>query len=285
MLASMIDVTHEGERTRYTFTHRSPLLGRLVGTVVLLAVLGVLGPGCLALGSQHLQLRCERASTRVECVVSEGFLFGLLPRVKTIADITAIDEQAVGDEGGTALVFVTAGGRVRLATVSTNLNHAEKRALKRRLAAFLETPGEPRLVTSSWLLNAFAVGGGLASLLWLFGLWALGTWPLRAVRPAFVEVDSVNRWVQLRRVAGRRTERFPFSAVQEITASPDLGGLVGRLQCASTRDPEAPPLPLHLALTLHDGRRLVIVNEVNSTTDEQRTCAAALAQALGPFTR
>jgi hypothetical protein len=170
--------------------------------------------------------------------------------------------------------------------MGTNMNREEKRQLQRRLEVFLASDA-PRLSIRQSLFNPFALFGGAVSVLLLLVVWSGLTWPWRRKKPQQLELDALKRSLGVRPRPGGKLERLPYGAVRELEVTFNPGGLLGNfaewIATHSSKSPDSDSVPpsLHLALHLRDGRRLVVLNQVNLEAAEVEAFAKQVGQLLG----
>jgi len=283
--------TDEQGRLHLRLKSSQSLAARVTAGVVSFLVLFVFGPGLLALGTMRADVTCARSDGRVRCEVRESALRGLVSVSRTADD--AREAVLVGRDVGeaTRVVLLTASGaEVPVVSLSSGRNTAEKEALVSALRAFFNDASAPRVEARQDFTNFFAPVGSLCTLVWLLVLVSALTLPRYALRPQVLVVDAAAKKLSLRERAGSATVReVPFADVRFVSVTMNQGGWVGQLTEAGHTDeagrlkPEtdgARP-PLHVALHLANGDRLVFVNAARLTEAEVQALASDVSSLVG----
>ncbi|MEW6431446.1 MAG: hypothetical protein AB1730_08030 [Myxococcota bacterium] len=281
--------TDDAGRVHLRLRPKQSLLVRVLGGVVTFGVLFLFGPGLLGLGTMRCQVSCTREAGAVRCVVREGVLFGLFSTERRADDVR--EAVLIGKENGgsTRIALVTASGEVPVLSVASDRNAKDKEALASALRMFLADPAAPRLEAQQDFVNLFAPLGGLCSIGWLLVLASVLSLPRYALRPQVLVVDPGARTLALREKPGSaKVVTVPLREVEAVSVTLDSGGWIGSLVAAGNtaeaagakpaRGAAAPPL--HVALKLKSGERLVLQNGVRLPDDEVRALAAEVAKLL-----
>lgn len=279
--------TDDAGRVHLRLRPKQSLAVRVLGGLVTFGVLLLFGPGLLGLGTMRCQVSCEREAGAVRCVVHEGVLFGLLSTERRADDVK--EAVLIGKENGgsTRIALVTASGEVPVLSVASDRNAKDKESLVSALRMFLADPAAPRLEAQQDFVNLFAPLGGLCTLGWLLVLASVLSLPRYALRPQVLVVDAGARTVALReKPGGAKVVTVPLREVEAVSVTLDAGGWIGQLVAAGNteeaagakpaRGAAAPPL--HIALKLKSGERLVLQNGVRLPDDEVRALAAEVAK-------
>ncbi|MEW5740149.1 MAG: hypothetical protein AB1938_14555 [Myxococcota bacterium] len=284
--------TDEQGRVRLRLRHKQSLALRFFASVGVFVVLFLFGPGLLSLGSMRAEVRCERTGGVVRCDVREGVLFGLLHlerRAEDVREVALIARNAGSDS--TRVALVTQGGaEVPVLSLSSDRNRKEKDALVSELRRFLADANTPRLELTRSFTNAFTWVGAPCSLIWLLVVLSMLTLPRYALRPQVLIIDPAARKLTLReRPGSAKVVSAALEDVESVSVSVNEGGWVGRLTEATNTDEAGRPKaadgasapPLHLALALKSGTRLVVMNTARLSDEEMRAFADEVAKLLG----
>jgi hypothetical protein len=285
----VVRTTDDAGRVHLRLRPKQSLAVRVPSGVVTFGVLFLFGPGLLALGTMRCEVTCERALGVVNCEVREGLLWGLASTTRRAAGVK--EAVLVGRERGnsTRLALLTESGEVPVLSVASDRNTREKEALASQLRVFLADKSAPKLEAKQDFVNFLAPLGGVCSLGWLLVLVSVLTLPRYALRPQVLVVDERARTLSLREKPGSaRVVTVPLREVEAVSVTLDAGGWLGSLVAAGhtgeaagnkpARGSAAPPL--HVALKLKSGERLVLQNGVRLPDDEVRALAAEVAQLL-----
>lgn len=265
---------------------------RALAGVVTFLVLFLFGPALFGLGTLRVSVRCERPGGVVRCEVKEGALWGLVGvtrHAEDVREVMLITQDGRDKSPDTRVALSTATGEVPVVTLSSDRNAKEKEALVSALRIFLANPEAPQVVAREDLVNLFAWLGGFCSLLWLLMVGSLLALPRYALRPQVLTLDAAARRLELRERPGSpRVVTAGFDDVRALEVTMNEGGLLGALTESANTDEAgrrtkaaAATPPLHLALHLKSGERLVFVNSVRLEDEAVRALAKDVAATLG----
>jgi hypothetical protein len=284
--------TDEQGRVHLRLRQKQSLALQVVASVVTFGVLFALGPGLLSLGTMRVEVTCERAAGQVRCDVQEGVLWGYLHVQRHADDVREVALLGKDTGSSTRVSLLTGSGdEVRVVSLSSDRNLDDKEALVSTLRAFFVDAAAPRVEARRDFVNLFAPVGGLCTVAWLLVLGSALALPRYALRPQVLVVDAGARKFSLRERPGSATmHELPFADVKAVAVTMNQGGWTGKLTEAAntdeagrprTNDPNAVAPPLHVALQLANGQRLVLVNTVRLTDDEVRHLAGDVSKLLG----
>lgn len=280
--------TDDAGRVHLRLKPKQSLAVRVLASVVTFGVLFLFGPGLLGLGTMRCQVTCERAGGAVSCEVREGVLYGLVSTTRRATDVREV--VLVGKERGTStrIALVTASGEVPVLSIASDRNAKDKEALVSRLRVFLGDASATKVDAQQDFENLFAPLGGLCSIAFVLVLVSALTLPRYALRPQVLVVDERARTLSLREKPGSaKVVTAPLADVAHVAVSLNQGGWLGKLAESANADESgqqkpaaANGPPLHLAITLKSGARLVLQNGVRATDDEMRALGAEVAKLL-----
>lgn len=282
--------TDERGRVRLRLRPKQSLALRVLASVAVFVLLLLFGPGLLSLGSMRVEVTCTRSGNTVACDVREGVLFGLLHLERHADDVREAALLERDGSGSTRVALLTdAGAEVPVLSLSSDRNRKDKDALVSALRVFLADPNAPKLTLHRTFTNTFTWVGGACSLVWLLVFLSALSLPRYALRPQVLTVDTAARKLELReKPGGAKVVTAGFEDVASVAVTMNAGGWVGKLTEAASADEAGRPRtaaaatpPLHLALTLKSGPRLVVMNTARLTDDEMRAFAAEVATLLG----
>lgn len=272
-------VTRSGQQTRLQLP-RASVLGRLTATLLALCFFGVFGPGFLTAGSLHLEVSCTRSGGTTDCLVRQGFLFGLAPRWLQVPGATGAHLDSHRDDDSTQYVplLVGSSGPVKMIPWSSNVSVEAQRTLVRELDAFLHGV-TPDFRSQVHLENLFLLFGIPMTVVWLMILWGLLTWPLEWIRPQALTWDRGRRVLAIQASAGLSSPiELPLREVTGFGLThrlPGLGGLLQGSQRAVAED-GSPAVPLHLSVKQRSGAELVLPNVTREKDSEMERLRDAI---------